>query len=180
MECFAASIGTLICVNIRMEYERDWPTVRDLHFAPFGDHGRVVADLVDELRDLVATGEGLSLVAEDRDAVVGHTVFTRSWLDATRRLVPVQVLSPVGVLPASQHQGIGTTMIRRGLELLTERDVPVVFVEGPPKYYPRFGFRAGAVQGFRKPSLRIPDAAFPPAPAAPADALTGPSHSPTL
>ena len=146
MECFAASIGTLTCVNIRMEYERDWPTVRDLHFAAFGDHGKVVADLVDELRDLVATGEGLSLVAEDRDAVVGHTVFTRSWLDATRRLVPVQVLSPVGVLPASQHQGIGTTMIRRGLELLTERDVPVVFVAGPPKYYPRFGFRAGAVR----------------------------------
>jgi putative acetyltransferase len=147
-------------MNVRIEYERDRPTIRGLHLAAFGRHGRVVGDLVDDLRELVATGEGQSLVAEDQDAVVGHTMFTRCWLDATRRLVPVQVLSPVGVLPASQKQWIGTAMIRRGLELLSARDVPVVFVEGPPKYYSRFGFRAGAAQGFRKPSLRIPDAAF--------------------
>ena len=51
-------------------------------------------------------------------------------------------------------------MIRRGLEVLIERSVPVVFVEGPPQYYSRFGFEPGADQGFRKPSLRIPDAAF--------------------
>ena len=51
-------------------------------------------------------------------------------------------------------------MIRRGLELLTERAVPVVFLEGAPKFYLRFGFQPGAALGFRKPSLRIPDAAF--------------------
>jgi hypothetical protein len=33
-------------------------------------------------------------------------------------------------------------------------------LEGSPTYYPRLGFRAGAELGFRKPSLRIPDAAF--------------------
>ena len=43
---------------------------------------------------------------------------------------------------------------------MTERAVPVVFLEGPPDYYARLGFSAGAEQGFRKPSLRIPDAAF--------------------
>jgi len=43
---------------------------------------------------------------------------------------------------------------------MTEQSVPVVFLEGSPEYYSRFGFTAGAEQGFRKPSLRIPDAAF--------------------
>ena len=70
------------------------------------------------------------------------------------------MLSPIGVLPARQRQGVGTALIRRGLELLTERDVPLVFLEGAPAYYSRFGFEPGAAHGFRKPSLRIPDAAF--------------------
>jgi putative acetyltransferase len=43
---------------------------------------------------------------------------------------------------------------------MTERCVPLVFLEGSPGYYPRFGFAPGGELGFRKPSLRIPDAAF--------------------
>jgi putative acetyltransferase len=35
-----------------------------------------------------------------------------------------------------------------------------VFLEGEPSYYSRLGFETAAAQGFRKPSLRIPDAAF--------------------
>lgn len=37
----------------------------------------------------------------------------------------------------------------------------MLFLEGPSTYYSRFGFEAAAEQGFGKPSLRIPDAAFP-------------------
>jgi putative acetyltransferase len=130
----------------------DRSAVRKLHLTAFGDHGRAVANLVDDLRDAVARGEGLSLVAEERDEVVGHV--------APKRLVRVQVLSPIGVLPAAQKQGVGTMLIRRGVELLVERSVPLVFLEGPPAYYSRFGFQPAADHGFRKPSLRIPDAAF--------------------
>jgi putative acetyltransferase len=108
----------------------------------------------------VSAGVGVSLVAEHDGEVLGHVMFSRSLLDAARRLVDVQVLSPLAVLPAWQQKGIGAALVRRGLELMTERDVPVVFVEGPPTYYSRLGFAPGAAQGFRKPSLRIPDAAF--------------------
>ena len=150
----------MFTVVIRDEQEIDRSAVRDVHLAAFGAHGNLVADLVDDLRESAAKGEGLSLVAETHDGIVGHVMFTQSLLDAPRRLVHVQVLSPIGVLPAWQKQGIGTALIRRGLELLTERDVPLVFLEGPPEYYSRLGFQPGAAQGFRKPSLRIPDAAF--------------------
>jgi putative acetyltransferase len=44
--------------------------------------------------------------------------------------------------------------------MLNARGVPLVFLEGSPTYYRRFGFVAGAELDFRKPSLRIPDAAF--------------------
>jgi putative acetyltransferase len=138
----------------------DWPAVRAVQVAAFGDHGEVVANLVDDLRDLLVRNEGLSLVAEDGDELVGHVMFTQSLLDAPRRLVPVQVLSPVGVAPSRQRQGIGTALIRHGLALLAERSVPLVFLEGAPAYYSRLGFQPAGEQGFRKPSLRIPDEAF--------------------
>jgi putative acetyltransferase len=51
-------------------------------------------------------------------------------------------------------------LIRRGLEILGGHNVPLVFLEGSPAYYSRFGFEPGGELGFRKPSLRIPDAAF--------------------
>jgi putative acetyltransferase len=159
-------------VGVRFERESDRRSVRAVHLAAFRDHGTVVADLVDDLRRAVAKGHGLSLVAEEEDEVVGHAMFTPGLLDAPRRLAAVQVLSPVGVLPAWQKRGIGSAMIRRGLEILIERAVPVVFVEGPPQYYARFGFEPGAGQSFRKPSLRIPDAAF--------QALRLPSHEPWM
>jgi putative acetyltransferase len=138
----------------------DRSAVRKLHLIAFEGHGQAVANLVDDLRDAVARGEGLSLVAEERDEVVGHLMFSPSLLDAPKSLVRVQVLSPIGILPAWQKQGIGTMLVRRGLELLVERSVPLVFLEGAPAYYSRFGFQPAADQGFRKPSLRIPDEAF--------------------
>lgn len=87
-------------------------------------------------------------------------MFTRSLLEAPRRLVEVSVLSPLAVLPAQQSLGIGAQLVRRGLEMMTERSVPLVFLEGAPAYYARFGFVPAAEPSFRKPSLRIPDAAF--------------------
>ena len=87
-------------------------------------------------------------------------MLTRSLLDAPRRLVDVQVLSPVAVLPEYQGQDIGSALIRDDLVIMAERSVPVVFLEGLPAYYSRFGFAPGAEQGSRKPSLRIPDVAF--------------------
>jgi putative acetyltransferase len=43
---------------------------------------------------------------------------------------------------------------------MARQQVPLVFLEGDPRYYSRFGFLPGGDHGFRKPSLRIPDAAF--------------------
>jgi putative acetyltransferase len=149
----------VIFVELRAERREDLAAVRELHLAAFGDHGRVVADLVDGLRESVTTADGLSLIAQDAGEVIGHVMFTRSLLDAPPRLVEVQVLSPVAVLPERQGQGIGSALIRRGLQVMTERCVPVVFLEGDPGYYSRLGFAAGTEQGFRKPSLRIPNPA---------------------
>jgi putative acetyltransferase len=145
---------------LRAELPGDREFVQDIHLRAFGDHGRLVADVVESLRDIVTDDNGFSLVAEDAGRVVGHIMFTRSLLDAPRRLVDVQVLSPLAVVPEYQKRGIGSALVRDGLRISEERAVPLVFLEGDPSYYARFGFLPGGEYGFRKPSLRIPDAAF--------------------
>ncbi|MGJ5947603.1 GNAT family N-acetyltransferase [Streptomyces neyagawaensis] len=119
-----------------------------------------MADLVDTLRDTLTADDGLSLVAEHDGQVVGHVMFTRGLLDAPRRLVDVHVLSPLAVVPPLHGHGIGSALVRHGLRILAERAVPLVWLEGDPRYYTRFGFAAGGGLGFRRPSLRIPDGAF--------------------
>jgi len=120
----------------------------------------VVADLVDALRASPDWIDGLSLVADAGEGLVAHILFTRALLDAPRRLVPVLTLAPVGVAPGYQRQGIGSALIRYGLELVRQRTEPLVFLEGDPAYYSRFGFEPGGHHGFRRPSLRTPEDAF--------------------
>lgn len=152
--------GPAPAIVVRAERDEDHGAVRQVHIAAFGDHTPMVADLVDDLRRSLTADSGLSLVAEQAGEVLGHVMFTRSLLDAPARLLPVQVLSPLAVRPERQRQGIGTALVRNGLRILADRGVPVVFLEGDPAYYARFGFRPGAELDFRKPSLRIPDAGF--------------------
>lgn len=132
----------------------------------------VVADLVDALRASNDWLPGMSFVAEYDGEVVGQVLFTRSLLDAPERLIGVLVLSPVSVLPAYQGAGIGSALIRHGLSAAAQRTEPLVFLEGSPMYYPRFGFEPGGDNGFRRPSVRIPERAF--------QVLKLPSYEPSM
>lgn len=116
--------------------------------------------LLRDLRCSDAWIDGLSFVAELDGEIVGHVLFTRSLLDAPSRLVDVLVLSPLAVRADLQGRGIGSALVRHALAEVQKRPEPAVFLEGSPRYYPRFGFVPGGDLGFRKPSLRIPDPAF--------------------
>jgi putative acetyltransferase len=54
--------------------------------------------------------------------------------DAPPRLVDVYSLSPLGVLPDQQGQGIGVTLIEHALAAADRQSVPLVFLEGSPPY----------------------------------------------
>lgn len=110
--------------------------IRKINEAAFG--GTYEADLVDQLRH---DGHALiSLVAELDTGLAGHILFSRMWIRTAAALVPAVALAPVAVLPEHQRQGIGSLLIRRGLELLRDRRERIVIVVGHPAYYPKFGF----------------------------------------
>ena len=126
--------------------------------AAFGEEP--VAELLADLRR-DHCWRGLSFVAVTDDGeVVGHVAYTRAWVDAPDRLVPVLVLSPLSVHPDRQRAGVGAALVRESLAALAERPEPVVFLEGDPGYYGRLGFEAAGSWGFTAPSARIPPAAF--------------------
>ena len=144
--------------TMREETPADYADVRTVISAAFGEER--VAVLADALRAAPAPLAPQGFVAECDGRVVGHVLISASRLDAPRRLVDVLVLSPLAVLPDYQGRGIGTRLVRRAVAAAEERGVPLLFLEGSPRYYGTRGFDRADELGFRSPSLRIPPAAF--------------------
>lgn len=142
-------------ITIRLERPDDAAGVRRVNELAFGQADE--ADLVERLRQ--ACRDSLSLVAED-DVVVGHILFTPVVVECAPRPVLGMGLAPMAVLPDRQRQGIGSLLVRRGLEMLRARRCPFVVVVGHPEYYPRFGFQPASTHGLASQWPGMPDAAF--------------------
>jgi putative acetyltransferase len=93
------------------------------------------------------------LVAEEAGEVVGHILFSRLWVD---RYELYAALAPVAVRPGSQGVGVGSALIRTGLECCREFGAHGVLVLGHPGYYPRFGFRPETAAAIRSPYAGSP------------------------
>ena len=142
-------------ISIRAETSADITRVRQINSQAFGQP--LEADLVDRLRQGCA--DALSLVAED-DAVVGHILFTPVVVESGTRRIEGMGLAPMAVIPDRQRQGVGSQLVKRGLELLREQRCPFVVVVGHPEYYPRFGFERASRHGLSSQWDGMPDEAF--------------------
>lgn len=125
-------------MTVREETPPDHAAIREVNRLAFGTslEGR----LVDRLR-----GEGLliaSLVAVSGSCVVGHILFSVLPIETGQGVIRAASLAPMAVLPEVQRTGIGSALVRRGLDVCRERGFPIVLVVGHPDYYPRFGFSA--------------------------------------
>ncbi|MEI4486041.1 N-acetyltransferase [Frigidibacter sp. MR17.14] len=95
--------------------------------------------LVEAMR---ASGDmAMELVAEDAGKIIGHIAFAR--------LVEPEgwwAVGPLAVIRARQDRGIGSEIVRYGLDRARQKGAKAIAVVGPPAYYRRFGFsrEAGA------------------------------------
>ncbi len=125
-------------IEIRYEKLGDADSVRRVNesaFAPSLNEAR----LVDMLRE--AGKAWVSLVAIGAGKIVGHVLFSPVSIAVAPENFRGVGLAPVAVLPAYQGMGIGSQLIRQGLEDCRSAGFDAVIVLGHLGYYPRFGFR---------------------------------------
>jgi putative acetyltransferase len=138
-------------VIIRPEQAKDIDAVRRINQRAFetATEARLV-DLLRERGKLV-----VSLVAETGDDLLGNIAFTLVNFPSHPECRGV-VLGPMAVLSTMQRQGIGSALVRGGVERCRDIGYEFVVVVGHPKYYPRFGFVPPDRLGLRcsGPSLR--------------------------
>jgi putative acetyltransferase len=145
-----------ILMTIRIERPEDIPHVRTINERAFEQPAE--ANIVDKLRQ--ACPDFLSLVAEDDNRPVGHIFFSPTVIENPGRRVEGMGLAPMAVLPEHQRRGMGSALVRRGLEILRQRNCPFVIVLGHPKFYPRFGFEIASKRGLASQWEGVPDEAF--------------------
>lgn len=130
--------------NIRPEQPDDRDALRAIHLRAFPT--AVEADLVDALRGGFIR---LSLVAETEGRVVGHILFSDLTIVGSR--VSALALAPLAVTPEHQRRGIGSDLVRRGLDECRRAGFDCVIVLGEPAFYGRFGFSAAKAARLESP-----------------------------
>ncbi|HEY8504278.1 MAG TPA: GNAT family N-acetyltransferase, partial [Gemmataceae bacterium] len=131
----------------RPETPADREAVRRVNRLAFGRDDE--ADLVDALRD--GGFARVSLVAEVGGEVVGHILFSELPIRTDRGTVPALALAPLAVLPGYQRRGVGSALVRAGLEACRKAGHRIVLVLGHPGFYPRFGFSAKLAEPLASP-----------------------------
>jgi putative acetyltransferase len=135
-------------LEIREIEPGDLPAIESLYPKAFPDE-----DLLPVVRQLIGdTSIVMSLVATIDSQVTGHVIFTKCRVDGGDE--KVSLLAPLAVLPEFQSQGIGSAIVRDGLQRLTQAGISQVFVLGDPAYYSRFGF---APESSVEPPFPMPD-----------------------
>jgi putative acetyltransferase len=130
-------------MQIRAEETQDWPAVHAVNVAAF--ETPTEANLVDALREQARPV--VSLVAEDAGLIIGHIMFSPVELPGHPER-KIMGLAPMAVLPAHQRRGIGSALVRAGLDECKKLGAGAVVVLGHAEYYPRFGFVPATRFGF--------------------------------
>jgi putative acetyltransferase len=90
--------------------------------------------------------------------VIGHILFTPVTVDGSNTVG--MGLAPMAVLPSQQRKGIGSQLVRHGLDHLRQTGCPFVIVLGHPEFYPRFGFEPASRYRLGSQWEGVPDEAF--------------------
>ena len=140
-------------LTIRPERDGDAEAIHAVTAAAF--RSAAEANLVDALRQQRASI--ISLVADAGALVVGHILFSPVTLGGAD--LGILGLAPMAVSPERQRQGIGSELVRAGLDAARVRGAAAVVLVGHPAFYPRFGFIPASRFGLRC-EYDVPDDVF--------------------
>jgi len=114
------------------------------------------AELVDALYADDSYIPELDIVAEIDGEIAGHILLTRAYIEEPLpgmivRRTPAVLLAPLAVSPEFQDTGVGSRLVRAGLDNARMIGEKIALVLGHPEYYPRFGFVQAASFGIKAP-----------------------------
>lgn len=117
------------------------------------DISNIAVDLISEKSNVNI----ISLVAIENDQIVGHVAFSPVFLESTNDHIGY-ILAPLAVTPKFQNNNIGTSLVKHGLDNISNIGPNIVFVYGDPQYYSRFGFNAELAKRYTPPyRLKYPE-----------------------
>jgi putative acetyltransferase len=135
-------------ITIQQESGANYAIIDDIILDVFNSDEEV--RLVHNLRSSSHFDPDLSLVAIASDLCVGYMLFTPVMVAGEKtRPVKMADLGPVAVRSDFQRQGIGTSMIKFGLDLCRTKSYSAVAVLGHPEHYPCFGFLQASHWGLK-------------------------------
>lgn len=131
-------------MNIRQETEKDFSEIYSLVKTAFETSTVADGDEHDYVTDLRKSENYISelaLVLEDEGAIIGHIMFTRTYVTQKNAKFEALLLSPVCVKLEYRNKGVGSRFIKACLEKAKEKGFKAVFLAGNPAYYQRIGFK---------------------------------------
>jgi putative acetyltransferase len=138
-------------MKIRTSTLGDADAVRRVHLSAFPHgEGDIISQLAVNLLSEEASPPVISLVAEADDIVVAHVAFSPVRMRETQEFAGY-ILAPLAVSPDHQKRGIGSCLIKSGIERLAETGPDILFVYGDPQFYGRFGFRIDLAECYIPP-----------------------------
>ena len=143
-------------LTIRPEDHKDYKDIVSLILRSFQEgtdysDGTDIIALVEEIRDSKYYIPELSFVAELDHKVVGHFLFSHFPLSPTKEgghdeksTSEIVMLAPVSVHADYFRRGIGTAMLKLGIEKVRALGYKGITVEGDFNFYHRVGFRTSS------------------------------------
>ena len=144
-------------MNIRVAQATDWASIQKIVLTAFSEEeNKAIVKLVADLFSEASRPPIRHLVAEIDNQAIGYVAYSPICLEAGASMIGY-ILAPLAVSPEHQHGGVGSSLVKRGIEILSKEGVDVLLVYGDPKYYERFGFEKESARSFVPPySLEYP------------------------
>jgi len=145
-------------MQIREATRDDAEDIKNVHLQAFDNsEAQMVADFAVNLLNEYHPDHIISLVAIENNEIAGHIAFSPVYSENTNEHVGY-ILAPLAVTPKCQKNKIGTSLVKYGLDTISNMGAFMVFVYGDPNYYSRFGFKKEQAKYYVPPyTLQFPE-----------------------
>jgi putative acetyltransferase len=145
-------------MHIREATIDDAESIKNVHLQAFDNsEAQMVSDMAVNLLNENHPVKIISLVAIENDEIVGHVAFSPVFFESTHEHFGY-ILAPLAVSPKYQKNNIGSSLVKYGLDSISNKGAFIVFVYGDPQYYCRFGFKTDLAKSFMPPyTLQYPE-----------------------